>query len=49
MSIPFLTNDQMHKVTKDFLRIYHPKNGQFIPVKAAIKRPSTSVVETIKR
>jgi hypothetical protein len=25
------------------------KNGQFIPVKVAIKRPSTSVVETIKR
>ena len=24
-------------------------NGQFIPVKVAIKRPSTAVVETIKK
>jgi hypothetical protein len=25
------------------------KTGQFIPVKEAIKRPSTTVVETIKK
>jgi len=25
------------------------KSGKFIPVKEAIKRPSTTVVETIKR
>jgi len=25
------------------------KTGQFIPVKVAIKRPSTTVVETIKK
>jgi hypothetical protein len=25
------------------------KNGQFIPVKVAIRRPNTSVVETIKK
>jgi hypothetical protein len=25
------------------------RNGQFIPVKVAVQRPSTSVVETIKK
>lgn len=25
------------------------KNGQFIPVKEAVKRPNTTVVETIKK
>jgi len=25
------------------------KNGQFIPVKAAVKRPSTTIVQKIKR
>lgn len=25
------------------------KNGQFIPVREAIKRPNTTVVETIKK
>ncbi|BEH08946.1 hypothetical protein GSUET_05580 [Geobacter sulfurreducens subsp. ethanolicus] len=25
------------------------KTGQFIPVKVAIKRPSTTVIETIKK
>ena len=37
MSIPFLTNDQLHKITKDFLRKYYPQDTLPVPIEEIIE------------
>jgi Zn-dependent peptidase ImmA (M78 family) len=37
MAIPFLTNDQMHKVTQDFLRRFHPQDTLPVPIEEIIE------------
>jgi len=41
--------DQTMATKKTFKVGRDAKTGQFIPVKEAVKRPSTTVVETIKK
>jgi Zn-dependent peptidase ImmA (M78 family) len=37
MAIPFLTNDQMHEITQDFLRRYHPQDTLPVPIEEIIE------------
>lgn len=37
MAIPFLTNDQMHEITQEVLRRYHPQDTLPVPIEEIIE------------